>query len=160
MRNQGALYSLCFLSQNMLNIHWWNFMIELKIVVTFINMFWIFFWCLSIVDYSFPNLPKVPFMCLINDKPINIPVYWTVVQCSTHSIHLLTGVEGNSMFVIPEVHTTSRGEAEGNSLYQGDDKHAISWNIQLINVLLYWKPKKKTNNQSFNVTMTSPSLHK
>ena len=29
------------------------------------------------------------------------------------------------MFVIPEVHTISRGKAKGNSMYRGDDKHAI-----------------------------------
>ena len=53
------------------------------------------------------------------------------------NIHLLTGIEGNSMFVIPEVHTMSKGEAKGYSMYQGDDKHAISQNIQSIRVLLY-----------------------
>jgi hypothetical protein len=34
-------------------------------------------------------------------------------------IHLLTGYEGNSTFIVPKVPTIFRGNAEGNSWYRG-----------------------------------------
>jgi hypothetical protein len=36
-------------------------------------------------------------------------------------IHLLTGYEGNSTFIVPKVPTIFRGNAEENSWYTGDN---------------------------------------
>jgi len=43
-----------------------------------------------------------------------------------NNIHLLTGYEGNSKFVVPRGQTIARGEAEGNSLFERDNKLAIT----------------------------------
>jgi hypothetical protein len=40
---------------------------------------------------------------------------------NTNSIHLLTGYEGNSTFIVPKVPTIFRGNAEENSWYRGDN---------------------------------------
>jgi hypothetical protein len=40
-------------------------------------------------------------------------------------IHLLTGYEGNSTFIVPKVPTIFQGNAEENSWYRGDNKSAI-----------------------------------
>jgi hypothetical protein len=55
------------------------------------------------------------------------------VLCSTgnirllcNSIHLLTGYQGNSTFIVPKVPTIFRGNAEENSWYRGDNKSAIT----------------------------------
>jgi hypothetical protein len=36
-----------------------------------------------------------------------------------NSIHILTGYEGNSTFIVPNVPTIVRGNAEDNSWYRG-----------------------------------------
>ena len=41
-------------------------------------------------------------------------------------IHLLTGYEGNSTFIVPKVPIIVRGNAEDNSWYRGDNKSAIT----------------------------------
>ena len=41
-------------------------------------------------------------------------------------IHLLTGYESNSTFVVPMVPTIFRGNAEENSWYRGDNKSVIT----------------------------------
>ena len=41
-------------------------------------------------------------------------------------MHILTGFEVYSKFVVPEIPTIARCEAEGNSLYQRDNKLAIT----------------------------------
>jgi hypothetical protein len=38
-----------------------------------------------------------------------------------HNIHLLTGYEGNSTFIVPKVLTIVRGNAEDNSWYREDE---------------------------------------
>ena len=43
-----------------------------------------------------------------------------------HSIHLLTGYEGNSTFIVPMVPTTARVNADDNSWYRGDNKSTIT----------------------------------
>ena len=40
-------------------------------------------------------------------------------------LYLLTGYEGNSKFIDPEISTIARGEAKGNSWYQGVNKLTI-----------------------------------
>jgi len=49
-------------------------------------------------------------------------------------IHLLTGYEGNSTFIVPKVPTIVRGNAE--SWYRGDNKSVIT-RISSLSVLLY-----------------------
>jgi len=51
-------------------------------------------------------------------------------------IHLLTGYEGNSTFIIPKVPTIFRGNAEENSWYRGDNKSAIP-RISCLKVFYY-----------------------
>ena len=46
--------------------------------------------------------------------------------CGFNIIHILTGYEGNSTFIIPKVPTVVRGNAEDNSWYRGDNKSAIT----------------------------------
>ena len=46
--------------------------------------------------------------------------YWVDI------IHLLTWYEGNSTFIVPNVLTIVRGNAEDNSWYRGDNKSAIT----------------------------------
>ena len=41
-------------------------------------------------------------------------------------IHLLTGYEGNSIFIVPKVPTIVQGNAEDNSWYGGDNEIAIT----------------------------------
>jgi hypothetical protein len=41
-------------------------------------------------------------------------------------IHLLTGYEDNSTFIVPKVPAIFRGNAEENSWYRGDNKSAIT----------------------------------
>ena len=54
-------------------------------------------------------------------------------------IHLLTGYEGNSTFIVSKVPIIVRGNAEDNSWYRGDNKSAIiRISIKSISVLLYW----------------------
>jgi hypothetical protein len=43
-----------------------------------------------------------------------------------NSIHLLTGYEDNSTFIVPKVPTIVRGNAEDNSWYRVDNKSAIT----------------------------------
>ena len=45
--------------------------------------------------------------------------------CMSSILYLLTGYEGNSKFIDPEIPTIARGEAEGNSWYRGVDKLTI-----------------------------------
>ena len=40
-------------------------------------------------------------------------------------LYLLTGYEGNNKFIDPEISTIARGEAKGNSWYQGVNKLTI-----------------------------------
>ena len=50
-------------------------------------------------------------------------------KCRSHpgrnSLYLLTGYEGNSKSIDPEIPTIARGEAEGNSWYQGVNRLTI-----------------------------------
>ena len=41
------------------------------------------------------------------------------------TLHLFTGYEGNSTFIVPKVPTIVRGNAEYSSWYRGDNKSAI-----------------------------------
>ena len=44
-------------------------------------------------------------------------------RCTRYNIiHLLTGYEGNSTFIVPKVPSIFRGNAEENSWYRGDNK--------------------------------------
>ena len=51
-------------------------------------------------------------------------------------IHLLTGYEGNSTFIVPKVPTIFRGNAEENSRYRGDNESAIT-RISSLQVIYY-----------------------
>ena len=56
-----------------------------------------------------------------------------------NSIHLLTGYEGNSTFIVSKVPTIFRGNAEEKSWYRGDNKSAITRISSLFkSILLYW----------------------
>ena len=57
-------------------------------------------------------------------------VYWHVgdrnnstytLKPEVNSIHILTGYEGNSTFIVPKVPTIFRGNVEENSWYRGDN---------------------------------------
>jgi hypothetical protein len=45
--------------------------------------------------------------------------------CMSSILYLLTGYEGNSKLIDPEIPTIARGEAEGNSWYRGVNKLTI-----------------------------------
>ena len=47
------------------------------------------------------------------------PIQCIVVFFVFNSIHILTGYEGNSTFIVPNVPTIVRGNAEDNSWYRG-----------------------------------------
>ena len=59
-------------------------------------------------------------------------------RCTRYNIiHLFTGYEGNSTFIVPKVPTIVRGNAEYSSWYRGDNKSYYP-NIKSKSVLLYW----------------------
>ena len=43
-----------------------------------------------------------------------------------YTVHLLTGYEGNSTFIIAKVPTVVWGNAEDNSWYRGDNESVIA----------------------------------
>jgi hypothetical protein len=45
----------------------------------------------------------------------------------TENLYLLTGYEGNSKFIDPEIPTIARDEAEGNSWHRVVNKLTIPW---------------------------------
>ena len=48
-------------------------------------------------------------------------------RCTRYNIiHLLTGYEGYSTFIVPKVPTIFRGNTEDNSRYRGDNESAIT----------------------------------
>ena len=51
--------------------------------------------------------------------------------------HLMTGCEGNSKFVVPEVPTIARGKAERNSWYAKGQQTCYYPHNQSLGVLLY-----------------------
>ena len=54
-----------------------------------------------------------------------------------NSIHILTGFGGNSKFVVPEIPSTTRGEAESNSWYAKGQRTCYYSLSQSLGVLLY-----------------------
>jgi hypothetical protein len=54
------------------------------------------------------------------------------------TIHLLTGYEGNNIFIVPKVPTIFRGNVKENSWYRGDNTSVITRISSLWCVLLYW----------------------
>jgi hypothetical protein len=52
--------------------------------------------------------------------------YDTFCNLYKNIMHLLTGYEGNSTFIVPKVPTIVWGNAEDNSWYRGDNKSAIT----------------------------------
>ena len=54
------------------------------------------------------------------------------------TMHLLTGYEGNNIFIVPKVPTIFRGNVKENSWYRGDNNSVITRISSLWCVLLYW----------------------
>ena len=54
------------------------------------------------------------------------------------TMHLLTGHEGNNIFIVPKVPTIFRGNVKENSWNRGDNKSVITRISSLWCVLLYW----------------------
>jgi hypothetical protein len=59
-------------------------------------------------------------------------------------IHLLTGYEGNSTFIVPKVPTIFRGNAEEYNWYRGDNK---SVNTRISSLWIFYYTEQLCNSK-------------